>query len=100
MVRVTMRLCKLSFIDLPIDAMEPKALNKLLGSLGGDVVEILPKESWCFEVKAWLQDPGTLPKVYNFELIRDNPGSPLCSKHPVMSSSGSLPFRIYSVVYS
>ena len=65
-------LSKVSFDRLSLDAWEPEALSRLVISLGGVIVEILPPSDSCnIAVKAWLQDPNGVPKLYDIEI----PGS-------------------------
>ena len=62
-------LSMLSFDRLPLDAWEPEALSRPVNSLGGDIVEILsPSDSCSIAVKAWLQDPNGVPKLYDVEI--------------------------------
>jgi hypothetical protein len=62
-------LCKMSFDGLPLDAWEPEALQQVVNSLDGELVEILPPTSrWSIQVNAWLKHPGNIPKLYDLEI--------------------------------
>ena len=55
----------ISFDGLPLDAWEPEALKQLVNSLDGELVEILPPTNkWFIKVKAWLEDPSSVPLEY------------------------------------
>ena len=54
MAGVKLCLCKSSFDGLPIESKVREALNRILSSLSGEVVEILPRESCSFDVEGCL----------------------------------------------
>ncbi|CAM0881500.1 unnamed protein product [Alopecurus aequalis] len=62
-------LCTLSFDSLPFHVRDPEMLNRLVNSIGGKMVELyLPLDSWSIDVRGFMKNPCSVPKVFDVEL--------------------------------
>lgn len=58
-----------SFERLPDEAWEPEAMNAVLNSLGGELINIRPPEDKReLVVDAWFRNPNKVPKVLELEV--------------------------------
>lgn len=61
--------CKIGIEGLPASAWEWDAVGQLINNLQGQLVEILPQEDrWQLDVTAWMKNPSSIPKIYDFEV--------------------------------
>ncbi|CAM0883524.1 unnamed protein product [Alopecurus aequalis] len=63
------QLCTLSFDGLPFHGRDPKTLNRLVNSIGSEMVELHPpSDSWSIDVRALMKNPCSVPKVFDVKL--------------------------------
>ncbi|CAM0875727.1 unnamed protein product [Alopecurus aequalis] len=59
----------LSFDGLPFHVRDPETLNRVANTIGGEMVEMHPpSDSWSIDVRAFMKNPCSVPKVFDVEL--------------------------------